>query len=219
MNQFERRRSRGTYPESLRRDLRAFFGKPTAAEDAARALLFSIAKENLLKDAARSAAQAGLGFLDQEHSLQMHTSVVARLPAILRVYAACAGRLFGDLDGVDLVKLHLGSGKVTLLFYDDFAGKPVPMLSERVKVNLRTQSIEFFRYGGEFPMQPLYLKSRYLVPDFPDYGTQQQFDEALGALGLDLSGFGPAWEDFLEVVRARGLRLLDFSLEPLPKSR
>jgi DNA phosphorothioation-associated putative methyltransferase len=219
MNQFERRRSQGTYPERLRRDLRAFFGKPSAAEESARGLLFSIAKDSLLKDAARSAAASGTGFLDQEHSLQVHGSLLPRLPPILRVYAACAGRLFGDLEGADVVKLHLGSGKVTLLFFDDFEGKPIPMLTERVKVNLRTQSIEFFRYGGEFAPQPLYMKSRYLAPDHLNYATQQAFDASLVQLGLDLSGFGPAWADFESALRSRGLTLRDHCLEPVVTSR
>ncbi len=220
MNQFEKRRSQGTYPDAVRRNLRSFFGSLLTAEQTARSVLFSIAKEALLRDAAKEAAARGLGFLDQEHSLQLHSRSVPLLPPLLRVYAACAARLYGDLESVDLVKLHLGSGKVTLVFFDDFEGKAIPMMTERVKVNLRTQSIDFFRYGAEFPIQPLYLKSRFITPDFPCYEEQRCFDRDLTDLDLfDFSGFGPPWAECLAKLAAKGLQVEGFTLDNVSSRR
>jgi hypothetical protein len=43
-------------------------------------------------------------------------------------------------------------------------------------------------------------------------------NETLGALGLDPTGFGPAWEDFQTALHAHDLRRQDFSLKAVPKS-
>jgi hypothetical protein len=43
-----------------------------------------------------------------------------------------------------LVKIHKQSGKISRHKYDDFEGKALPELLERIKVNLRRQVYEFF---------------------------------------------------------------------------
>ena len=40
---------------------------------------------------------------------------------------------------------------------------------ERVKCCFSDQDIEFFEYGGEYPTQFLYLKSRFMAPDQEGY--------------------------------------------------
>lgn len=213
MNQFEGRRSRGKHSDTLKHDLRAFFGRFDDAENAARTVLFSIANAKDVRAAAREASNKGLGHLDAEHSLQLESRVIVRLPPLLRVFAGCAARLYGDLDAADMVKLHLGSGKVTLLFYDDLHGKPLPLLLERIKINLRTQAIEFFRYGDAFPPQPLYRKSLYLAPDAPQVEQQRAFDQAVADADLvDKEGFGPSAADFNARLRQRGFEIADFRL-------
>ena len=74
---------------------------------------------------------------------------------LVRIYVGCALQLFGDAGAVDLIKIHLQSGKVTFLVYDDFDGAEVPMLVERIKVDLGRQRVEFFDYVGPFEPQPL----------------------------------------------------------------
>ncbi|MBL8680157.1 MAG: DNA phosphorothioation-associated putative methyltransferase [Myxococcales bacterium] len=193
LNQFERRRSGASQPEHVRRDGRALWGTWSAAQAAAGQQLRAIADVGAIHAACRKAAEAGVGHLDGDHSLQFHASLAARLPALLRVYLGCATHLHGDAESVDLVKLHVGSAKVSLMTYDDFSGRAVPELIERVKINLRTQDIDFFVYDGEkYEPQPLYLKSRYLAPDMPGYDEQAAFDAELEALGaFDFRGFGP----------------------------
>jgi DNA phosphorothioation-associated putative methyltransferase len=207
LNQIERRRSRATLDEGLRRDVHALFGSYNRAIAEASKLLLAVADRAALLAAAQRSANAGVGFLDGEHSLQLHTALTPRLPALLRVYLGCASLLHGDVEEVDLVKLHLGSGKVTLLTYDDFAGRSVPELLERVKINLRSQEIDFFQYGEAYAPQPLYLKSRYLAPDLPGYDEQLAFDEVLVALKLfNFDGFGPDRETFYTELRSRGIK-------------
>jgi DNA phosphorothioation-associated putative methyltransferase len=119
---------------------------------------------------------------------------------------SCAARFYGEVENADLVKIHVDSGKVTLLLYDDFESKPIPLLLERVKVDLRHQDIQFFEYGSSSDPQPLYIKSRFLVEQDPLYAAQKAFDNRLLALGLfDFSGFGPQWDDFLKQLQVVSL--------------
>jgi len=138
-----------------------------------------------------------VGFLDRDHSLQLDASLVDRLPAPSRVYTACGEVLYGDIDDADLVKIHLQSGKLTLLKYEDYDTSPLPKLKQRIKIRLRDQDIEFFEYGGEYPSQFLYLKSRFMAPDQKDYERQKEFDDALAKVTkFDFAGYGPTIEEF-----------------------
>lgn len=215
LNVFERRRSFGSLPEPLRRDVKAHLGGYQSAQSEAQRLLYSAGSVAVIHDACRHAAAAGMGHLDGDHSLQLHSSLAAALPPVLRVYLGCAARLYGDVETADIVKVHIQSGKVSLMMYDDFDGKPLPELIERVKVNLRRQEISFFEYGtNETPTQPLYLKSRYLSPTHPNYAEQMAFDRRLKELGLfDLSGFGPSRVVFDAVLANASMRVVDFGIE------
>lgn len=219
LNVFERRKSFGHLPDAVQRDIAGFWGSyATAREDATR-LLFSIAKTDVVLEACRKAATKGTGHLDGDHSLQLHTSQVSRLPAVLRVYVSCAARLYGDITTADLAKIHVQSGKLTLTTYDDCEGKPLPRLLERVKINMRTQQVQFFDYGPDTAEQLLYNKSRYIPHDFPNYEKQVHFDAALGRLGIDLSGYGPdAATLHATLDRLQGLRVAGFSLRRMPHS-
>lgn len=220
MNQFEKRRSVGCWSERLRRDVRTFLGAPKAAEAQATNLLYSIASPDALRTAAKTAASNNLGHLDAERSLQLECRMIRELPPLLRIYAGCAARLYGDLDRADLVKLHLGSGKVTLLFYDDFYEKPFPMLEERIKINLRTQMIEFFRYGDAFPPQPLYRKSKYLSRDAPHFNEQCALDATLDAASLlESDGFGPPWIEFQKRLWHARLEISGFQLNVVKRRK
>lgn len=61
-------------------------------------------------------------------------------------------------------QVHIRSGKVTLIKYDDFAGKALPLLTERIKIRLHDLDIDFFDYDDNYPYQPLCDKSHYLAP-------------------------------------------------------
>lgn len=223
LNQFERRQPYKHLEPGLRRDIKAFFGDYEAAQAAARELLFRIADAEALGQACREAAERGLGWLEPGKSLQLQAGLVEQLPPLLRIYVGCAAVLYGDYRNADLVKIHIGSGKLSLLRYDDFEGQPLPRLLERVKIKLRERDIDYFAYGDEFPPPFLYRKSRYINEEFPHYPEQAAFDEALDRLDLfDLSGHGPGPEAFgatlarhrwavdgFELARARDLPSLD----------
>ena len=69
--------------------------------------------------------------------------------------------MYGELDEVSLIKAHIQSGKVTLHVYDDWE-KEIPMLTERIKIKLREQDIDFFDYAGDFQPQALTNKTDFL---------------------------------------------------------
>ena len=79
---------------------------------------------------------------------------------MLRAYVGCVTALFGDVAQADVIKLHKASGKVTFLLYDDFGGKPLPTLRQRIKVNLRTRWVQVFDHSAEG--QLLEGKERFL---------------------------------------------------------
>ncbi|MFO0604550.1 MAG: DNA phosphorothioation-associated putative methyltransferase [Polyangiales bacterium] len=219
LNQFERRRSAGAATPRVRHDLREFWGGGARAEEEARKLLFSLRSPEAVASACAEAAAAGVGHLAPGESLQLDARLVNDLPPALRVYLGCAGKLYGEAQDADMVKVHLGSSKVTLMTYDDYEGAAIPRLIERVKVDLRRQHVDFFQYGDAFEPQPLYGKSRFMHPRLAGYAAQRAFDEALMATaGFDWSGYGPPLAALTEVLAAmtppEGMRVT--AAEPPP---
>jgi DNA phosphorothioation-associated putative methyltransferase len=189
---FERRRSSGTLSERTRLDVREFWGSLPKAADDAKALLFSLRAPDTIAAACEASAAAGVGYLVPNDSLHLDARLANDLPPALRVYIGCAGKLYGEAQDADVVKVHIASGKVSLLTYDDYEGAAIPMLIERVKVDLRRQQVHYFQYGEEFAPQPLYLKSRYMHPGLEGYAAQRAFDDRLRALTqFDWSEHGP----------------------------
>jgi len=205
---FERRRSYSRMPRSLQRDIKAFFSKPSAAYDIAKLALFSVADTEKITDVCLEARERlNCGRLEEDHSFVVPTPMLGRLPGLLRIYVGCALQLFGDADGVDLIKIHMTSGKVSLMTYDDFQ-KPMPLLQTRVKVRLRDQEIDWFFYDQDHPPQPLYLKSQYLLESDPSRDAQIDFDRTIASLpGIDLTEFGPPLAELDELLAARNLTL------------
>lgn len=214
LNLCERRHSFRRLPESVRRDIAGFWASYGLATEEAEKMLFSLGRTEIIHEACSAASRAGFGYLDGDHDLQLHSSLVPQLPAVLRTYVGCASLLYGEVETADLVKIHVQSGKLSLMTYDDFTGKPLPRLLERVKINLRAQSVQFFDYGEDAREQLLYAKSRYVSSDFGLYDEQVAFDAALVGLGIDLSGFGPDAHALDSALRDRGLRLEGFRLAP-----
>jgi DNA phosphorothioation-associated putative methyltransferase len=211
---FSKRRRFQELEGRLQRDIKALFGSMAVADSAAQELLFSVADSTKLNAACEQAASWGLGKLEPKQSLQLHTSLIERLPAILRVYVGCATALFGDVTDIDLVKLHLQSGKVSLMRLDDFVNEPLPAMTERIKVKLKDQELDIFQYGDAFPPPLLYDKSRFINEEFPYYAEQTAFEESLHRLSLiDLFGYGPPAHVFHETLSRSRWEVKGFSLE------
>lgn len=206
LQQFERRKPYSHLERGLQRDIKTFFGDYATAKMQATEQLFRIADIAAIEDACRTAAEHGLGWLEPGQSLQLHVSLVEQLPALLRIYVGCAAVLYGDYRHADLVKIHIASGKVSLMRYDDFASQPLPRLIERVKIKLRDLNIDYFAYGEDYTPPFLFYKSRYINEEFSNYPEQLAFEQSLETLGLSdpTDDYGPPPAIFLErLARAR----------------
>lgn len=214
--QFSRRPAYRQLEPRLQRDIKSFFGDYRTAQASGLRLLLDAADPSLLLDACQRASTAGLGWLEEEHSLQLHVSMLDRLPAILRAYVSCGLILWDATSEVQLVKIHIGSGKLTLMEFDDFDTSPIPLLRRRIKVNVRKQDYDLFEYGGaEYPKPLLFRKSRFLHEDYLGYAEQAAFDEALDATGiLTDSEFGPAPERLQQELAFRRIGICGMQLRP-----
>lgn len=211
---FSKRKRYRQLDEALQRDVKAHFGDYQKAMASAQALLLSVAEPAILDDACRVAESKGLGYYVESDYLQLHSSNIERLPPVLRIYVGCGSVLYGDMEEIDLVKIHIRSGKLTLMKFDDFDGKPVPVMTERIKIRLQDQDIDFFTYGSSYEPPPLYLKSRYLNEDYPMFEKQLRFDEELEALNLfDPDSFGPTLAQ-LEAAFSSRLEISDYAIAP-----
>jgi DNA phosphorothioation-associated putative methyltransferase len=213
LGQFAKRKPYKHLESGLQRDIRCFFGSYSTAQLHARQELFKIADTEKINAACITAAEQGLGRLVEGRSLQLHTSLIERLPTVLRIYIACGAVLYGDVQTADLIKIHIGSGKLTLIKFDDFEGQPLPRMVERIKLNFRSRDIDIFEYGDQFEQPYLYLKSRYINEEFPRYAEQLAFDEKLAGLKwLNFSEYGPPAQRFQELLQQNRWTVEGFDL-------
>ena len=157
LSHFGQRRPYSQLPDRLQRDVRFFFDSITKARNAGKRALFATGDSARLEEAAAFChEELGIGVLNDDHDLTFHQSVLGECLPLIRIYVGCALQLFGDAGSVDLIKVHLQSGKVTFLVYDDFEGPAdTPRLVERIKVDLPRLRVDFFDYVGEYEPQPL----------------------------------------------------------------
>lgn len=160
---FKKRDAYIRMPQSLQRDIKAFFGKYSEARDLGKALLFSLSKPEVIYNACVQAHKAlPASQLNGQHDFIFLKQYLNQCPKELRVYIACATQLYGELDNINLIKVHIISSKVSLMAYDDW-GKEVPLLKERIKINLREQDIKFFDYYGPYEPSPLINKFVFIA--------------------------------------------------------
>lgn len=194
---FERRKPYSQLEARLKIDIKEFFGNYKTAVNKGKELLFRISDTDEINDACKWSDEHGIGCRAEDGSLQLHTSLVTQLPAVLRVYIGCGTHMYGDTSSADLIKVHSYSGKLTLINFDDFENNALPRMVSRVKLNLRNQNLDIFDYVDQYPPPYLYKKSRFTNEEFPHYPEQIAFEDKLDTLGLlDCSGYGPSPEDF-----------------------
>jgi DNA phosphorothioation-associated putative methyltransferase len=211
---FNRRKPYKNMPKVLQKDIKHFFNRYSDAIQEANDLLFSVGNTQTIRSECKKAYDLlNTGKMDGDHSWTIHIEYINQLSPVLRTFIGCATQLYGDIDGVDLIKIHMQSNKVSLMRYDDFEAKPLPLLMERIKINLREQRIDFYSYGDDYPCQPLYIKSLFIGHEFNRYYDQVAFDKKLQQLEwLDFSGFGMPLNQLNEEFFSRGIRIEDFKI-------
>ncbi len=183
MGLFEKRKPYIQQPESLKRDIKALFNDYKTAINLAAELLFAIADTDLInKQCERAHQQLSASLLNEGHSLILHQDYIDDLPLLLRVYVGAGLQMYGELDEeIDLIKIHITSGKLTLTAYDDLE-KSVPFLVERIKIKMADQGIDFFDYVNEERRPPLLNKHLYMHKEHKNYKKQLSFDKRLAKL-------------------------------------
>lgn len=214
LNLFEKRRSIAALSTTLQRDIKSFYGTYKSALEIARPLLFAAGKSDEILAACTDAAKGGLGFLEGQKSLTFSGDLMDQLPPLLRIYSGCAAQLYGDIDSADLVKIHIGSAKLTLTRYDDFTGTALPLMRERIKIDMRAGRVDYFEYGQEFSPHPLYQKSRFLNRRSKAYRLQKAFDDSMNSVVKfeDFSEHGPSAEELQRLLERKGKRIVGFEL-------
>ncbi|WP_413674401.1 DNA phosphorothioation-associated putative methyltransferase [Massilia cellulosiltytica] len=214
LQQFGKRQPYRDLEVGLQRDIRHHFGDYQALRDAAKRSLGELSRPEHLHAACVEASERGLGWLEDSHSLQLHTQLVPKLPALLRIYIACATVLVGDIADFDLVKIHVRSGKVTLLSFEDFDASPLPRLRQRVKVKLKELDLDLFDYGSAaYPSPILYAKSRFINEECAHYPEQLEFEAQCERLGLmPPAGAEPDAADFFASLETRRWRIDGYRL-------
>jgi DNA phosphorothioation-associated putative methyltransferase len=162
MTQFRKKFLCREIPLRVKNDIRSFFGDVRSAQKKARDILFAAGDPMEVELAVE---QLSFGVYDKdEMQFTFHRSLLDRLPPILRVYVQCGALRYGDPAEADLIKIHIRSGKLTLLHYDDFEKRQEPTLLTRIKINLRTQFVQVFDHSKE--KQPLFNKAAFSTKRF-----------------------------------------------------
>lgn len=161
MTNFRKRFLRREIPLRIKNDIKAFFVDLTRAKEKARDILFAAGDSGEVELAVE---ELDFGVFDREEmQFTFHRSFLNRLPPILRVYVQCGAVRYGNPEEADLIKIHVRSGKLTFLHYDDFEGKPEPILLTRIKINLRNQFVQVFDHSAEHQPLPTSLRTIYLT--------------------------------------------------------
>ena len=212
LEMFSGRKPYRTLPKRLQYDIKAFWGSHANAQIEARQVLFSVGDKDVVQTAIEEALDEGYGYLIDEDQLQFHSSILKRLPISLRCYVACASVLFGDVESADLIKIHMSSGKLSLMQYENFSD-PLPVLQRRVKVDMKGQNVHVFDYDDR-NRQYLFMKSLFIPDDWPDFDQQSNFDREVSKIKMfDFSGYGPAASVFDDYLRDNKITIGDYRLE------
>jgi DNA phosphorothioation-associated putative methyltransferase len=184
LGMFEGRKPYAHLPGDLKRDIKTFFDTHKVALHQARELLFDIANiERVTTECIKAKEELPASKLalenGQPHSLTFHKNFIDELSPLLRVYVYSALQLYGELDDIQLIKVHITSGKVTLLGYVGFDDSPLPQLRERVKIKMADQDVDFFDYINEDRRPVLINKIEYIDDKFKDFKKQKAFDKRL----------------------------------------
>jgi DNA phosphorothioation-associated putative methyltransferase len=175
--------------DTLQADLESHFGGYRQAQEEGTHLLMSLGEPLTLSDAA---ASVSFGWRDNaEGHLSIHSSLVDRLPAVLRVFIECGLRLYGVATEADIIKIHLRSRKLTFLQYDAFSRAAFPVLQTRIKIDLPRLTVSIFEYGEPSSRQLLFFKERFVDDGFPGRSRMEQISRRVEMLGIRQSELGP----------------------------
>ena len=199
-------------PKSTQYDVRAYYQSFKKANALASRLLFSAGSLDAIQLACRSSSVGKL----TPSALYIHKESLHLLPALLRVYEACARRIVGEISEANLVKLHRDSKMVSYLSYPDFWDNPHPPLASSYSVSLVEQKFDFRRYDNRKNRPILHRKETFIPPSHQDFAKFSKLTADEESLGLyknpELIGHEEGW---LKVLQSKEIKITGHSIVDL----
>ena len=199
---FGKRPKLSQLPDSLRYDIRAFFGTYKAARGDADRLLFSAGHQQAINHAC---GEAPIGKILPD-ALYVHHSALSQLPPLLRVYEGCGRLLAGSVADLTLVKLSRNRPRVSYLVYPGFDRLAHPALAEAYVADLSRLILHHHDYRLSTNPPILHRKEFLVSRDYPGRRRFARLTAKEHALGL-LTTERPIGrrKDWLAVLHERGL--------------
>lgn len=195
--QFDERVRFGRLPQSLQRDIRAFFGTYKRACTAADELLFLLGKQGVV-DSACECSTVGKG---TPTAFYVHESALSELSPVLRLYEGCASGMMGRVEGANIIKLHRSEPKVSYLAYPDFETRAHPALAWSMIVHLQTFQVKARDYTSRRNRPILHRKELFVSPNHPafrKFARLTRIEEGKGLFeGSTRIGHEDGWNEIL----------------------
>lgn len=208
----------GDLDPEMQGDLTTFFGNYAAATRDADALLMSVGDPSIRR---RAASESSVGKRLPD-ALYVHASAIPNLTPELRVFAGCASRYLGEVEGANILKLHLDAAQVSYLSYPDFDTDPHPPLAWSLKVDLQSFRVRYNDFSTRDNPPVLHRKETFVADDYPRrdlFARLTQQEERRGVLDEPhLVGTRDGWSAALARagVQLRGHRLVKRKTPPQP---
>lgn len=177
-------------PRAVQLDLRSTWGSLKRAQDEALVLLFSLGREEIVRDAIR---QASVGKRVGD-ALYVHSSALDSLPPVLRLAEFAARRVVGEVDA-EVVKFAERGRAVSFLRYPDFDTDAHPGLRSSIRVYLPRRTYAIREYGSVNPFI-LHRKELFVSADYPgrdSFAALTRTEEAAELLSAPDIGTRKAW--------------------------
>ncbi|MFP4508539.1 MAG: DNA phosphorothioation-associated putative methyltransferase [Spirochaetaceae bacterium] len=142
---FRRRPKASDFAPSTQRAIRVHFGSFREAVELSLRELHAVGQADRVEQACE---HYGGGLLD-EQALYVTQEDRPHLPLILQLYIELGRLFYGELDDVDMFKIHKRSGKLTLLFYESFETWGPEKLQQRVKIDFRARRMRVFDHRSD----------------------------------------------------------------------
>jgi DNA phosphorothioation-associated putative methyltransferase len=202
----------------LQLDVRAFFGNYRQASQLADKLLFSAGAADVIREACKT-SPIGKHLPD---ALYVHSTAVASLAPVLRVYEGCARAYIGVVEGANVIKLSIGKPQIAYLHYPDFDSNGHPSLAGSLVVPLNTFHIQYRDYTESKNPFVLHRKETLVLPDYPLREKFERLTKKEERYGLyehpELIGTKAGWEQILEIkgLRQAGHRIMRLNNHIMP---
>jgi DNA phosphorothioation-associated putative methyltransferase len=185
-------------PSDLQLDVRAFFGNYRQASELADKLLFSAGAADVIREACKNSS-IGKHLPD---ALYVHSTAMASLASVLRVYEGCARAYIGVVEGANVIKLSIGKPQISYLHYPDFESNGHPSLAGSLVVPLNTFHIQYRDYTESKNPFVLHRKETLVSPEYPLRAKFEQLTKKEERCGLyehpELIGTKAGWEEILK---------------------